>query len=520
VALKNQSRRRHIGRRGAYALGGAALLLALLLAALASVVPFSSETARVKIASVLADRLDSEVELGALTLRVLPRLRATGESLIVRHEGRHDVPPLISVASLSVEGGVADLLRRHISTVHVEGLQIQIPPGSDDDAAGDSAEPLPASYVIDELVTTGAKLVVLPRDRRKNPKVWSIHDLRMTSVAFDRRMPFEARLTNAIPPGEIAVSGGVGPWRAAEPGRTPLDGTFTFDRADLGVFKGITGILSAKGTFGGRIDEIEVHGETTTPQFALAAIGHAVPLQATYDTIVDATNGNTILRRIDASFRDTSLVARGDVIDVNPGEPGRRVALEVTMDDARLEDILWLAVKAAQPPMTGALSLQTRMEIPPGDQDVVEKMKLDGKFSISGARFASPEVQQKIGELSRRGSGRPRARNAADVASDFTGSFRLANGVLTIPSVAFDVPGAVVRLSGTYGLTSETLDFRGTLFMDARLSETVTGFKSLLLKAVDPLFRGENGGSAIPIRISGRRSNPSFGLDKGRIFRR
>ena len=39
--------------------------------------------------------------------------------------------------------------------------------------------------------------------------------------------------------------------------------------------------------------------------------------------------------------------------------------------------------------------------------------------------------------------------------------------------------------------------------MDAKISETVTGFKSLLLKMIDPLFSGENGGSEIPIRISG-----------------
>jgi hypothetical protein len=159
------------------------------------------------------------------------------------------------------------------------------------------------------------------------------------------------------------------------------------------------------------------------------------------------------------------------------------------------------------------------MEIPPGDEDVVRKLKLDGTFAITGTRFTNLDIQQKVEELSQRSRGRPAARNVAGVTSDFRGSFKLDNGVLTIPAVAFDVPGAVVRLSGTYGLTSEAIDFRGTLFMDAKLSQTVTGFRSLLLKIIDPLFRGENGGSAIPIRITGRRSQPAFGLDRGRIFR-
>jgi len=108
---------------------------------------------------------------------------------------------------------------------------------------------------------------------------------------------------------------------------------------------------------------------------------------------------------------------------------------------------------------------------------------------------------------------------AEHVSSEFAGSFKLANGVLTIPTVAFGVPGSVVRLAGTYGLSSEAIDFKGTLNMQAKISETVGGFKGKLLKVIDPLFKGENGGSEIPIRISGSRNNPTFGLDKGRILK-
>ena len=77
---------------------------------------------------MLADRLDSEVQLDSLQLRVLPRLRAEGTGLTIRHKGRTDVPPLISVRSFSVEGGVMPLLRKHVSLVTLEGLEIKIPP--------------------------------------------------------------------------------------------------------------------------------------------------------------------------------------------------------------------------------------------------------------------------------------------------------------------------------------------------------------------------------------------------------
>ena len=53
------------------------------------------------------------------------------------------------------------------------------------------------------------------------------------------------------------------------------------------------------------------------------------------------------------------------------------------------------------------------------------------------------------------------------------------------------MPGAKVELAGAYGLKAETIDFKGQLLLDAKISETVTGVKSVLLKVVDPLFKQE-----------------------------
>jgi hypothetical protein len=106
------------------------------------------------------------------------------------------------------------------------------------------------------------------------------------------------------------------------------------------------------------------------------------------------------------------------------------------------------------------------------------------------------------------------------VASDFAGTFRLADGQLTIPDVSFEVPGAVVRLAGAYGLRREDLLFHGTLFTEAKVSRMMGGIRGFLLRIVDPLFSAAGGGSAIPIKISGTRRAPSFGLDAGRVFSR
>jgi hypothetical protein len=164
--------------------------------------------------------------------------------------------------------------------------------------------------------------------------------------------------------------------------------------------------------------------------------------------------------------------------------------------------------------------LKTRFVLPPGDEDVVEKLRLNGQFSIAGGRFSSNEVQQKINELSRRGRAKQAEVRPQQVASDFNGRFALASGVLSLPKVTFAVPGAGVQLAGRYDLRAETLSFRGNLLMDAKVSQAVGGgIKGMLLKVIDPIFE-KDGRTVIPIKISGARQNPSFGFDARGLFKR
>ena len=187
------------------------------------------------------------------------------------------------------------------------------------------------------------------------------------------------------------------------------------------------------------------------------------------------------------------------------------------MNKGRLEDVLALGVKAVKPPMTGSLRLDTKVVLPPGDVDVVKKLRLNGRFVVADTRFSDLDVQGKIDELSHRSRGRA-SDQPQHITSRFSGTFSLGHGTLALSDASFDVPGSIVRLSGDYGLLPQTLDFTGTLFMDASVSQTTRGLKRVLLKIVDPLFKRDGGGSAIPIRITGTRTNPSFGLDRRRVF--
>ena len=444
------------------------------------------------------------------------------------------------------------LFRKHVDHLRLDGLDINIPPSqarekaknqrsdgnpqkadaqaTTTDASPDSAptvaekreDPLSdGGIIIDRTDTNDARLIILPSDLNKQPKVWAIHHLHMRELGSTRAWPFKATLTNAVPPGEIDVNGKFGPWQRDEPGDTPLEGVFDFANADLSVFKGIAGMLSSNGYFGGTLARLDAKGQTDTPDFTIAVGGHPFPLYVKYEALIDGTNGDTRLNAIDAWFLSSYLHATGAVLDAPKGQDGRTVTLDVAMDKSRIEDVMKMAVNTPSPPMVGALKLNTKFLLPPGNSDVVDRLRLDGRFWISKARFTNYDVQGKIEELSKRGRGKANETAKTRVASDFDGRFKLGGGRLALPEVSFDVPGARVELAGNYGLKRETLDFKGQLLLDAKISQTTTGWKSLLLKVVDPLFKQKDGsGSAIPIKISGSRNAPDFGLDMHRVFKR
>jgi hypothetical protein len=519
-------------------LSGLAAGLVISLVIVAATIPLSSDSLRHRIVAELSQRLNADIELGDLDLKLFPRLRATGTSLRVRQHGNGD-EPLISVQQFVVDADMLGVLHKRIAHVQLHGLKIVIPPGkphrdtpepiatsgsSDDRAHTDPS--FQADIMVDVLESEDALLVTMPdaKDvaKGRQPRVWAIHRLTLHHVGATTAMPFDATLTNAVPPGEIVTKGQFGPWHVDEPGDTPLRGDFTFAHADLGVFHGIAGTLSSRGQFGGTLDYILADGEADVPDFMVTLGGQPFALHTKYHTAIDGTNGNTYLKRIDANFLQTSLVATGSVYNDDQHLPGRCVQLDITMDRARIEDVLKMAVKAQQPVMTGALQLRTKFLLPPGEADVAERLHLDGRFAIGGARFTNVDVQSKIRELSARSQGKTIEELNGRVLSDFTGTFKLGNGRLLLPALTFTVPGAQIDLAGNYALKPETLDFRGTMLMDATISQTQHGWKKLLLKAVDPFFRRKDGkdGSAIPFKIGGKRGDPQFGLDYGRVFKR
>jgi hypothetical protein len=138
------------------------------------------------------------------------------------------------------------------------------------------------------------------------------------------------------------------------------------------VFDGIKGTLTSKGRFGGALARIEVDGRADVPDFALDQVGRAVTLNTTFHSVVDGTSGDTWLKPVDAMLNRTPIRASGGIVE-RAGDDGRTVALDVAIDEGKIEDVLALASKAARPALTGGLKLAAKLSLPPGKQNALTR---------------------------------------------------------------------------------------------------------------------------------------------------
>ena len=476
---------------------------------------------RNRVETVLKIHFESQVDISDFSVSLLPRVHVTITGLVLRHKGRTDIPPLVEVRKVSMDADIASLLRAqpHVAFVQLDGLQIHTPPrvpggsplihGTDQDLA--TKYPV----LIDQLVADDAIIVVLRADPGKPPRELPIHHLQLRDLSFDRPADFRATLTNAVPKGEINTAGQFGPWLPDEPSETPAVGTYTFYNADLGTLKGLKGILSSTGKFSGPLDYLSVDGETDIPNFALRTADHPVALHTDFSAIVDGTNGDTYLNSVTARFLHTTLMVSGKVVDENKEIRGRTIVLDAVSREAQVEDLIQLTTKGSHPVMTGTVRLRTKITIPEGTPDLMERLQLQGQFGIGDIQFTKASTQGKIDTLSRKGQGAPKDLDISNVESDMKGDFGLRHAVVNFSDLQFGVIGAAIKLTGTYNLDTEEMDFHGKLKLKAKPSETTTGMKSFFLKAIDPFFKGKDAGTVLAIKITGTKDNPSFGLDHG-----
>ncbi len=187
------------------------------------------------------------------------------------------------------------------------------------------------------------------------------------------------------------------------PGDTPVLGSYRFDKADLGPFPGIAGVLSSTGEFKGQLNKLEVGGETTTPDFSLDNVGKPVPLRTDFSATVDGTNGDTLLHPVHTLLGESVIVASGSVEKVP--KKGHDILLEVTTPRARIEDILQLAINSDRPFLSRTAGRRRRGQRGDG---------YEGRFRAERQRDSLFEIDVFGSRSGRRARGHIRNRRAED----------------------------------------------------------------------------------------------------------
>lgn len=493
----------------------AAGLLLVSLVVLAARWPFT----RNAVIKELEDASLSRVDVASFRRTYFPRVGCVLEHVVFQHNPKSGTPPLMTVDRIRIESNVAGLFGEHVSRIIAEGLHLLVPPrGSDEHFA----IPKRSSFVIDELIADGAVLEVARRNPTDQPLRFVFHSFTLGDVGSSTAASFRARFSNPEPRGEISTSGKFGPWNAADLGQTAVSGEYLFENADLGMFSGIAGLLSSSGEFGGVLNHIETQGETDTPNFAVSSSSHQAQLRTQFQAVVNGENGDTFLQKVAATFRRTSVWTEGRIA-ARAGEPGKWTSLHLVARDGRIQDVLLLFVKSQRAPMSGTVSFQADVSLPPQHQQFLQTVGLKGDFGIDAGSFTKFDTQQALNQLSA-GAGAEKEHSKTEqkddvqpenVLSNLKGHVLLQGGTARFSSLSFDIPGAAAQLHGTYNLISGKIDLHGTLKTADEPSDATGGIKAVMLKVLEPFFKKKHVGYVMPVQITGTYEHPIFGLDLG-----
>ena len=475
--------------------------------------PFS----RARVTQALQEAFHGSVQFTQIHNTFFPHPGCVAEGgTLVHPSSPPGSPPLISAQQFILRASYLDLLLRpgYIARIELRGLRINIPPL--DSRIKTPEHPEDSSTTkIGEVVANDA-LLEIARENGNDPLRFAIHSLQLNSVTRKAPFTFDVSFLNALPPGEIQSHGHFGPWNSHDPGKTPVSGTYKFEHADLGSLPGVEGTLTSHDDFGGTLSDLETHGTVDIPNFKAKRAGRSAPLQARYHAFVDALNGDVRLEHVDTTVAKTLILTRGSVAG-QPGQHGKTAALEVHVQNGRIQDVLRLFIKEPRSPLSGIISFRAHIEVLPEDRPFLQKIVLKGDFGIEGGHFTKTETQGKVASLSERAQGKKPDQDdddPASVISNLDGHVFLKNGEATLTQISFEVPSAQAHMHGTFNLLNDKIDFHGTLKTDANFT-TVSGggFKSIFLKPFDAIFKKKPKGAEIPVKMTGTYYHPDYGLE-------
>jgi AsmA-like C-terminal region len=495
---------------------GAVILLGLL----AAKWPFTREAMIIRLEHASSAR----VEMRGFRSTYFPYPGCVAEEVVFRPKtaatGTTKPPdPIITISKLTIESTITGLLSKpgRIRRIIADGLRIQVPAGGTSlhTEAGSERD----QTIIEELSADNALLELASGQSDQKKLVFQIHHVAFHNIGGRNKIPFQVSLRLPVLPGEVQSAGEFGPWKddKGTVRSTAISGTYTLDRADLGVFKSLGGVISSRGEFSGNLEKLNIAGATDTPNFEVKESGHLFHLSTQFRGAVDMKTGDVVLPSLQARLGNTNLVATASV----SGMP-KTVILNVTHGQGEIQDLILLFSDAKASPVLGPVIFQTQIVLPPEHRPFKERVQLTGNFDIARARFTSLNTQSSIDQLSERAEGKKDKGKDYDqdddtkgferVLTDLKGQVLMKNGVAAFSPVSFAVPGAQADMKGTYSLLDKRVNLRGKMRMLATVSQATTGAKSIFLKVLDPFYKKKEkgAGAEVPITMTGTYGHTHF----------
>jgi hypothetical protein len=513
------------GRRRLFAIIAIVLLACLVMAGVVASRqwPFSHDA----VIQELQLQTGGQVKIGSFHQMYLPKPGCVAENVTFRHSGDKTGQPFLTIPSLKILGTYHGLLTNHISVIKADGLHVTIAPV--ESSAGGIPGPfnvgrLLSGLTIGKIIADGATIELAPTAERKQALIFRIPKLVVHDLEDGKPLQFQASVQVPEPPMDLDAEGEFGPWNAGHGGESKASGAYTLKSLDLGTFQDIGGIVTSTGNFDGTLQHITVHGTADTPNFTVSTSGHKIHIAGEFNATVNGLNGDTNVDALRVHYGQTTIVGAGSVVG-RDSEDGKTATFELSSNQARVQDLLWMFISENKPPMTGPITFRSTSTLPPGKASFLSRVKLVGDFGISNGQYPDPGTQKNIDVLSARARGQAdKVEDANDklggdsydpgqVLSNVRGHVVLSNTVAHLSDVSFEVPGALAKLNGTYKLTTEQVDLRGYVRLDSELSKTTTGVKSVLLKVAEPFMKkGKHKASVVAIQIGGTYHNPTYAV--------
>lgn len=412
-------------------------------------------------------------------------------------------PQPITVRKLTIQGSFRGLLSKHVSVLRMEGVRL-VAQGPGFLTRFAQRKP---KVTVDEYIFTSSVLE-LTDGAGKPPLKFDIAEIKLQRPDINGVVRFETTLHNPEPPGELRVSGSLGPWNKDKAPQTPISGVYSFRHADLGVFHGIGGILSSDGSFRGTIQQLEIRGSTGMPDFEVTNAAHKMQFTTQFNAGV-SKNGDVDLKQVIAKLGGSGIVSEGRVA-ATPGRKGKTTSVDLLVREGRIQDFLFLFLKDKVAPMTGVFSFKGHATLPPEKEPFLHKVELQGDFGINDARLSNPNTQSNLEALSEKAEGEPND-SPERVVSDLKGHVVLRDGTATFSNLTFKVPGAKAKLHGTYSLITHQINLHGKLLMQAQLQQATKGVKSFLLKIISPILKkNHHGGGVLALSVTGVYPHPIY----------